>query len=1271
MAQASSNPSAPSGAASVPKMSSVAGGGVGGKIEPPPPLSRLFRPVDWLAFVLVSIIVMAGYLLTIAPDMTLEDSGELAVASMYAGVPHPPGYPIWTVYTWLFTKILPFSNIAWRVAVSSAFAAAMSAGMVAMLVSRGSALILDSVDLLKDRDVTLDKWISLVTGFVSGMLLGFNGYIWSQAVIVEVYTIAVWSLMGVLFCLKKYTWFPHQRRHLYIACFLFGICLCNHQTLIVAAMGLEIFVLMADRRVGRDFLLLNTAFWILGLSLHASGKIRTFADNPALLLIFNLVGILSAIGTIWTAVLTGAIATRLHIVLLSGISFGVGAAHYFYMPLASVTNPPLNWGYPRVWDGFVHAFTRGQYEKTTPGITLDQISAYFGGVKEEFNLANLIFAIVPFLLIKRFRPRERGWLIGLSTTYFCLAFLLIYLLNAQTDKQSRELVKVFYTSSHVMIAMVVGYGIAIVGVLLQHAYQKWRTLLLAGATIAVSLNLYQLIEVLNPEKNVFFLPRLAAGISLGIACVLLLLLLLWQKTTTAFAGAVSSVSSAPLPVDPSSRTRLGLVLALFTLIPADSIVDHWADNEQRNHYFGFWFGHDMFEPGANTSAAPAPKGKGGKPLYPSMDKHTVLFGGTDPGRFCPTYMIFCESFIPPQHRRNPGFDRRDVYLITQNALADNTYLDYIRAHYNRSAQEDPPFFYSALNDAVSISRGRTNFSASLMAPIDRWMTAMGDSIEKERRAGSSYFQTDDLKDAAALKARISAGADPFSAYLKEKLGSAGNGDTAALIQALNRFIEGPSCFEPTRFAAVKLSDHVARFAAQNPTGHNRIRLNRLLIEETYPGLIKPSLGGLYPDREIQTPTPEDLRRCFEEYSIDAQRRAQSRQLKPGEVLTQLPDGRVSVSGQTAVMSINGLLTKVIFDKNPDHSFYVEESFALDWMYPHLVPYGIILKIEREPVAQLTDDQIERDHEYWSQYSERFIGNWITYETPVKEVCEFAVRTYRLRDYSVFKGDARFVRDDNAQKAFSKLRNAIGKSVYGWRAQEARDPAYQAKLIKEAEFAMKQAFAFCPYSPETVFNYASLLAGLGRYPDAYRVVATCYEIDPDNAGIRDLLKQLEPYKDSPIPAAGVGTPSQPAAAAVAAASATNLESAFNVASSLFNTGRSNEGVAVLDSLLAKPEADLRTLASLAQAYQQLQRVDRVETTMERYARLVPDSPEAWYQLAAVQAVLGKSSSAAGNLRKAFQLSDSRLATNPAGANLRTQLKSDTRFDFIRQSLDPKL
>src|SRR6186713_270845 len=79
-------------------------------VQPP----RLFRNVDWLTFLITFVVVMAGYYYTLAPDLTLEDSGELAVGSFYAGIPHPPGYPVWTLYTWLFTVLVPFSNIAWR-----------------------------------------------------------------------------------------------------------------------------------------------------------------------------------------------------------------------------------------------------------------------------------------------------------------------------------------------------------------------------------------------------------------------------------------------------------------------------------------------------------------------------------------------------------------------------------------------------------------------------------------------------------------------------------------------------------------------------------------------------------------------------------------------------------------------------------------------------------------------------------------------------------------------------------------------------------------------------------------------------------------------------------------------------------------------------------------------------------------------------------------------------------------------------------------------------
>src|SRR5882762_12009188 len=115
------------------------------------------------------------------------------------------------------------------------------------------------------------------------------------------------------------------------------------------------------------------------------------------------------------------------------------------------------------------------------------------------------------------------------------------------------------------------------------------------------------------------------------------------------------------------------------------------------------------------------KKPGGNLIYPEMDRDTVLFGGTDPGRFNPTYMIFCESFIPASKKPelDPIFDRRDVYLITQNALADGTYLSYIRAQYNRSTQKDPPFFQELARSGKEREQNyNTNIIARAVKPLD-------------------------------------------------------------------------------------------------------------------------------------------------------------------------------------------------------------------------------------------------------------------------------------------------------------------------------------------------------------------------------------------------------------------------------------------------------------------------------------------------------------------------------------------------------------------------
>ena len=60
---------------------------------------------DWTAFWFATLATFICYFWTMAPTVTLEDSGELAVAADYFGVPHPPGYPIWTLICWIFTKI--------------------------------------------------------------------------------------------------------------------------------------------------------------------------------------------------------------------------------------------------------------------------------------------------------------------------------------------------------------------------------------------------------------------------------------------------------------------------------------------------------------------------------------------------------------------------------------------------------------------------------------------------------------------------------------------------------------------------------------------------------------------------------------------------------------------------------------------------------------------------------------------------------------------------------------------------------------------------------------------------------------------------------------------------------------------------------------------------------------------------------------------------------------------------------------------------------------
>src|SRR5476649_973122 len=86
----------------------------------PPSGPERFQRSDFIAAGLVFFITLGVYLATLAPNVTLEDSGELITAAAKFGVGHPPGYPLWTLSGFLLTHLFPFGNLAWRINLQSA-----------------------------------------------------------------------------------------------------------------------------------------------------------------------------------------------------------------------------------------------------------------------------------------------------------------------------------------------------------------------------------------------------------------------------------------------------------------------------------------------------------------------------------------------------------------------------------------------------------------------------------------------------------------------------------------------------------------------------------------------------------------------------------------------------------------------------------------------------------------------------------------------------------------------------------------------------------------------------------------------------------------------------------------------------------------------------------------------------------------------------------------------------------------------------------------------
>ncbi|MGD1083338.1 MAG: M56 family metallopeptidase [Verrucomicrobiota bacterium] len=290
-----------------------------------------------------------------------------------------------------------------------------------------------------------------------------------------------------------------------------------------------------------------------------------------------------------------------------------------------------------------------------------------------------------------------------------------------------------------------------------------------------------------------------------------------------------------------------------------------------------------------------------------------------------------------------------------------------------------------------------------------------------------------------------------------------------------------------------------------------------LADPTYLDYLRRMYGG-----RIYVPTKEDTDKTMQNFVADVQKRLAENKLKEGEHVTN-DDGRMDISGQVVVMEINAMLARIIFDRDPDREFYIEESFPLDWMYPNLEPHGLILKLNRAPLPELGAATVQRDQDYWQPRVQEMIGGWLRPETPLKTVLDFVEKTYGRKDLSGFAGNPRLVGDANSQQMFSKLRSTIA-GVYAWRVGAlkavptpgeylAPPGAERQRMSDTADLAFRQAFALCPHAPEAVYRYADFLVAQGRKEDAILLLETASRLprSPDPAASGEMAKVLADLK----------------------------------------------------------------------------------------------------------------------------------------------------------------
>lgn len=196
--------------------------------------------------VCIILLTLPFYIRNISPSAYGGDTGDFLAAAVTKGVPHPSGYPLYTIFGRLALLLPTTSNPALKV------------GLVSAVFSSLSALIyyLIFTYLLKNRLIS----------FISTMTLAYTYTFWLYAEIAEVFSLNSFFILILIYLSIRYLE-NKTNNVLYLITFFTGLSLTNNLSIILVLLPIWLGVIFSTFKIFLNIkLLLKLALiFLLGL----------------------------------------------------------------------------------------------------------------------------------------------------------------------------------------------------------------------------------------------------------------------------------------------------------------------------------------------------------------------------------------------------------------------------------------------------------------------------------------------------------------------------------------------------------------------------------------------------------------------------------------------------------------------------------------------------------------------------------------------------------------------------------------------------------------------------------------------------------------------------------------------------------------------------------------------------------------------------------------------------------------------------------------------